>query len=73
MHIFIILRQKLIMQESYQDIRNREKDEENKVFIRGLIILIICAILFYITFLLFHPAIEKGRIANQGFITSGRK
>ena len=58
------------MQESYQEIRIREKAEENGQFIRGLVILTIAAILFFLTFLAFHPAIEKGRIANQGFTTS---
>ena len=61
------------MRESYQEIREREKGEENKEFTKGLIILTISAILFYVMFLAFHPAIEKGRIANQGFITSEKK
>lgn len=58
------------MQETYQQIREREKAEENKVFTKGLIILIICGVLFLLMFLGFYPSIEKGRLNNQGFVTS---
>lgn len=58
------------MRETYQEIREREKAEENKQFTKGLIILIVCGVLFLLTFLGFHPAIEKGRLDNQGFVSS---
>ncbi len=58
------------MQETYQQIREREKAEENKVFTKGLIILIVCGVLFLLMFLGFHPSIEKGRLDNQGFVST---
>ena len=61
------------MLESYQEIRIREKAEENKQFTKGLIILTIAGILFFLTFLAFHPAIEKGRMENQGFTNTSEK
>ena len=61
------------MLESYQEIRIREKAEESKQFTRGLIILTVAAILFYLLFLAFHPSIERSRIENQGFSSSEKK
>ena len=61
------------MQESYQEIRVREKEEENKVFTKGLIILCVSAVLFYLLFLAFNPAINNQRLQNQGFNTTEKK